>query len=131
MHTHKKQQNTINKLSAPAAYLEQPGPELAVQHHIKAEHLEADTIGRGWLSRAAHPCSMQDVWVSDKHGLDDHVSDVTPQEANIVIPVLAQVVVEEGERALTPRLRVVRLDVFVAVLVHRVVGQVHKQVVLE
>ena len=106
-------------------YFKQPRSQLPVQHDIESEHLEAHTVRAWCLSGTTHPVGMQNVRMCHDHGLDDHVRDVPPQEGHVVV-MSSEVVVEEVDGSLTSCLDVVGLDIFIAVLVDRVVSQVHE-----
>jgi len=67
--------------------LQQPRSQFTVQHHVKAEYLEADALGAGRLSRAAHSVRVKDMRVCNDHGLDDNVGDRRPHLTNVAIGV--------------------------------------------
>ena len=65
----------------------------------------------------------------DDQRLDDDVRDALPKDADVVV-VMTQVLVEVAQRSLATGVDSTALLVRVAVLVHRVVRQVHEQVIL-
>ena len=81
------------------------------------------------MARATHTVGVQHVRLRDDQRLDDDVRDALPENADVVVMV-TQVLVEVAQRPLAARVDRPTLLVRVAVLVHRVVRQVHEQVIL-
>ena len=114
---------------------EHPRFELLVEQNVEAEQLEAYALGAGNLSRSAHFVRVEEIGLGDQQRFEYDVLDVAPDLLRVLVltPQVLEQILERALRARLARLAALAVALIVrslVALVHRVVCQVHKEMIL-